>query len=155
MDVTYLLEQFLSNHASGFVRLGTRDKWQFQQRWREHFATGVKEATGKWVLNGIDWHAFSSSYTPCLKGSRAEIAYRQLEVEAFVLLSSNEHLPGYICTARELPDLNDLYAFTEQNPQVLDLYLFAPDLRWTMVLTHEQEHGPFLAQSNQASKMEG
>jgi hypothetical protein len=150
MDVTNQLSQFLVDQHVEFETLGKKEKWLLQQRWRERFAVRLKQLTGKWVLDGIDWHVFSAEYYPSLKGARAEAALRELEVESFILISSNQQLPGYRCTASALPDLSELNSLTWDHPEVFDLYFFTPDLQWTVVFTHEQQHGPFFATASTA-----
>jgi hypothetical protein len=142
-----VIAEFLDHHSMECESLSQKAKWELQQSWREHFAVAVKKATGKWVLDGADWHAFSSGHTPALSGFRAEMEYANLGGGSFVLVSSNEHLPAYRCEARSLPDLKTLYSFIDENPEVLDLYLFATDFRWTVVFTHEQQHQIYFAQS--------
>ena len=142
-----LIEEFLNRQAIECESLSQKAKWELQQNWREHFAAPVKESTGKWVLDGADWHAFSSGLTPALSGFRAEMEYANLAVGSFALISSNEHLLSYRCEARSLPELKTLYTFIDQNPEVLDLYVFSTDFRWTVVFTHEQQHQIYLALS--------
>ena len=140
-----LIKEFLNHHSIECEPLSQKAKWELQQKWREHFAAAVKESTGKWVLGGADWHAFSSGHTPALSGFRAEVEYATLDAGSFVLISSNEHLLSYRCETRILPDLKTLYSFMNQNPEVLDLYLFSTDFRWTVVFTHEAQHRIYLA----------
>ena len=154
MNVDDLLERFLAVHTSECARLGKREKWQLQQRWREHFTAGVKDATGKWILGDADWHAFSSGYAPSVQGFGAEVAYGECKGESFILISSNEQVPAFRCIAQSLPAFTDLYAFAQENPQVFDLYLFSPDFRWTLVLTHEPDYGPYFARSSRTDETE-
>ncbi|HSE18753.1 MAG TPA: hypothetical protein VLB46_16975 [Pyrinomonadaceae bacterium] len=142
-----LIKQFLDQHSIECEPLSQKVTWELQQKWREHFAAAVKEATGKWILNGSDWHAFSSGHTPSLSGFRAEVEYANLDAGAFVVISANEHVLSYQCETHALPDLQMFYSFIDRNPEVLDLYLFATDFRWTVVFTHEPQHSIYLARS--------
>ena len=146
MDET-LIKDLLNHHSIECESLSQKAKWELQQNWREHFAVAVKKSTGKWVLGGADWHAFSFGYTPSLSGFRAEEEYANLNGGSFILISSNEHLLSYRCEAQSLPELKTLYTFIDQNPEVLDLYFFSTDFSWTVVFTHELQHRIYLARN--------
>jgi|SRR5215831_8988008 len=89
--------------------LNRQDKWSLQQKWRESFSKGVKDATGKWSHDGPDWSTFSAGHTASLRGYRAESAYAGAGAESVILLSSNSAIPVYRCSAKPL--LEDIQQF--------------------------------------------
>lgn len=139
------LEHFLVKQGVEFSPKETNAKWKIQRIWREKFARTTKEATGKWAINDRDWHTFSYGYAQSLRGARAESAYAEALAEHFILASSNEEIPFYQCRANNLPESDLLQRLIEENPALLDIYVFPLDLEWTMVFTHETNIGPFFA----------
>jgi hypothetical protein len=140
------LAQFLETLGIAFEPIDRQDKWSLQQKWRESFAKGVKDATGKWSDDGPDWCTFSAGYTASLRGYRAESAYSDAAAVSVILLSSNLAIPGYRCSSKPL--LGDIQQFITKERWLYDLYLFPPDFSWTMVFAHEEELGPFFATSS-------
>lgn len=141
------IEDFLLKYRISSKRIDKHTKWKLQQEWRKNFAANVREKTGKWMFKGIDWHAFSYSYTYSLKGIKAETAYDNLKAKEFFLISSNEQVPSYECNTISPPSAAEVRDFLFENPDLFDMYISAPDFHWTMVFTHEQKHGlgPYFA----------
>ena len=128
--------------------LARKDVWSLQEAWREIYSKQVKVETGKWVYRRRDWHSFSYGFTKALAGSRAETAYNAEAAEEFILLVSNVDSFGYSCNGRILIPVADLKLLRQQSSQPIDFYVFPPDLRWTLVVTHEADCGPYFATRN-------
>lgn len=141
-DIAHLLHQW---HASATV-LDDRVVRREQAKWRETFGKGVKESTGKWTYKGIDWHAFSFRFAPCLKGPKAETAFNGIASAPVILLVSHPQTHGFQC-AGKIPSLDNLRRLLTTSKLPIDIYLSPPDYEWTMVLTHEDQNGtgPFFA----------
>lgn len=117
--------------------LDRRAIWEWQQHWREIYARGLKDATGKWVPDGLDWHSFAGDYTESRSGFAAEREYMSVEPTDFIVVSGwSRKQFGFEATGQP-PDLN----------LGVDVLVFPCTLEWTMAYTHEDDHGPFFARS--------
>lgn len=141
-DIARLLNLW---HASA-TALDARELRREQTKWREAFGRGVKESTGKWTYKGIDWHAFSYRFAPCLRGAKAEDAFNRVASPPFVLLVTHSETHGYRCDGK-VPSVANLQRLMAESRLPLDLYLSAVDYEWTMIITHEGQNGigPFFA----------
>jgi hypothetical protein len=126
--------------------VSAKEKWKIQQTWRERFAEGVKSKTGKWVFKNSDWHAFSFNFTPCLRGARAEEAFKQKLANRFFLIASHHNIPAYICSKEGGLNAEIFTELLSNAPDLGDLYILPVDYEWTMVFVHEPNMGPFLAE---------
>lgn len=133
------LEGFLSETQIVASRLSKTKKLILQRAWRKIFAMSTFEKTGKWRYRGHDWHSFSYEFHTHIDGGKAIKAYSRTKAFVFYIVPEDEPLHAYECRGRKLPDLSSLNQ---------DIYVFPPDLAWTMVFTHEQpEMGPYYAES--------
>jgi hypothetical protein len=103
----------------------------------------TKGRNGQWNLGSADWCALTGGDTRSVRGYRAENAYETVVADTVILLSSNPDVPCYRCFSK--PSLADLKQFITENKWLYDLYLFAPNCRWTLVLVHEEELGALFA----------
>jgi Domain of unknown function (DUF4275) len=141
------IENFLLKYKINNKQIDKQTKWNLRQEWRKNFAVNVRDKTGKWIFKGIDWHAFSYSYTDSSQGMKAEEAYDNLKPKEFFLISSNDQVPSYECKTLSPPSAAEVRIFLSDNPDLFDMYISAPDFHWTIVFTHEQKHGlgPYFA----------
>jgi len=130
------LKKTLERKGIDYEPLSQKKRYAIQREWLTRFAQEVKAMKGKWVFDGFMWHGFSFGMQECAEGNRAMAAYRQQSVEDFYLFDENaEHCYG--CRGVALPDFSDAAD---------DVYVFPESMRWTMVFTHETDHGPFFAE---------
>lgn len=116
-----------------FASMSPDETSALQQRWRESFATRVKAATGTWIYNGFDWHAFSYEFVYCRRGDKAIAEYQACRAPRFCVLPHLDDEPGYWCESEQLPALHGR-----------DAYVCDPDFTWTMAFTHEEDWcGPY------------
>ena len=117
--------------------------WKHQQRWRESFVSDLKIHTSKWILDGCDWHAFSSGYCSCIKGAQADEEYRSLGTsKVFIVFDDDKDTILALCHGPPIVDrLGHLHS---------DLYITQYEYEWTMVFTHEQSagFGPYFSYQN-------
>jgi len=142
--------RFLSEHGLAVEPLDKREKFRLQQRWRETFCLEVKEATGQWVYEGIDWHAFSYGYAPCLKGGDAETAFNSHSGRQCYCWSSDLALIGYFCQGHTFLKGEVFKVLLTEHPAIADLFVVDESFDWTLVLVHEGEVGPFFKQRSPA-----
>jgi hypothetical protein len=139
--------QHIMDRCGGHQRhLDRKERWQAMQCWREVFAASLHTNTGKWKLGQFEWTVFSAHHTRALSGGRAMEAYRSEQADSFMVVPEDEILPAYECTGSTLPDFN---------ASVVDVYVWANDLSWTMAFTHEatsMEIGPFFARRDWADQ---
>ena len=130
------LKKTLETKNIDYEPLGQKERYAIQREWLTRFAQEVKDVKGKWVFNGFMWHGFSFGMQECAEGKGAMAAYRHQNVERFYLFDENaEHC--YRCRGRIFPDLSGAAG---------DVYVFPESMGWTMVFTHEIDHGPFFAE---------
>lgn len=146
------IEHELSRQSPGIVvsRLNIRDGRLFLQRWREVFARGVKEKTGKWTFKGFDWHAFSYKFTPAKEGIRARDEYHAMKCgEAIVMILGIGGQPIFFRLVGRLPTGDSLQIIVDNQASPIDLYISDPQANWTMVFTHEVSSGigPFFSKA--------
>jgi hypothetical protein len=138
-----IIENIFTNYCEFVEILNKNKKWKIQQKWRECFSFNLKEQTGKWIINGTDWHTFSYHYSICLKGIKAEDAFTQCSVNQFYCISSNNFLNSIHCNNGRLPNSQVIKKILIDNPDIGDLYFIPDDFKWTMVFVHEFGVGPF------------
>lgn len=151
------------------VQLGTKDRWSALERWRRVYARALHERTGKWQINGFDWHVFSFEHATAEEGSAALEDYRLQRASALLVLPEDGRLPAFQLNGeygprratkhlgraagqgQERPPKRALdgAALPDFTGTALDVLVFPPDLAWTMAFTHEAdaslEIGPFFA----------
>ena len=114
------------------------EKYTFQKVWRKTFANGLE---GK----ELDWHTFSYNMIPHIKGSEAINAFNSQPVKNYLIISSNHKLAGLTCNGSSIISYEDLIKITRKNPFLYDLYISHQNLKWTFVITHEDEFGPYFS----------
>jgi hypothetical protein len=116
-----------------------RKRHQFLQEWRHVYAVGLHSATGKWTYLGFDWHVFSYNHARALAREKALFAYRALSAPPrLIICPHDERLPAIEIVGASMPDFYN---------SGLDIYVWPPDLAWTMAFTHEDGWlGPYFSQ---------
>ena len=117
--------QFLS-----FEPLDDSIRLEYQQDWREVYSRSVNEKISEWTYLDFDWHTFTWGETPHLEMDSAWNAYRSKDPTNLILLDNIDGGLAYKCNGPNLPD------FSKKG---LDVYICTPDMKWTMVFTHEDD----------------
>jgi len=119
--------------------LETETSATLNQRWLEQHCSNVKAQTGKWIYGGYRWHAYTWGFEQAVSGDEAWERYRSKEQSTYLIFFEHS---GHIfdCVGPRCPDLGILSD---------DLYVFPPDLHWTMIFTHEESTGigPFYVEN--------
>lgn len=127
---------FIGEIAAEFEMLSILEGRSVIQRWRNVFSSSVKERTGKWVIESIDWHTFSYRYHPFIVGNQAlEKFYTNGCDDVYIWFSDDLGSVFYIQNLQK----HALIEFAIGNRQHLDIYLFDESGEWTFILTHERD----------------
>ena len=128
----------LASAGCEYTGLSAKERWQFEQSWRQVFARPVKESTGHWTHRGFDWHAFSFGFTKCARNAEALEHFGRVVARDYLFTPLYPDEAGNRCRGGALPSYFGLG---------VDRYLFDPACTWTMVFTHEAELGPYYCES--------
>lgn len=113
-----------------------KERWRVMQEWRAVYAAPFHQQTGRWKDGQFEWHLFSGRHVRALSGAKGSAAYEAERPTALVIVPEAEELPALRIDLPRgksgLPDFGAIYG---------DVYLWPPDLCWTMAFTHEQESG--------------
>ncbi len=136
------IEEILVASGTTFAPLAREERWALMQAWREVFARGTFERTGQWRIPDFEWHTFSSGNSRAKTGARAEAAYASQQAHEFIVWPEDGRIPMYRCRGNTPPNFA---------PLETDIYVFPPDLSWTMAFTHEvsMHLGPYFALAEQ------
>lgn len=119
---------------------GKRDLWAMQHAWRVSFAP--EHTTWSGALSESEWHIFSYGYARHRHGAAAVAAYEKQSHSGLILAVSLARGEALKCRFRR----NPTYALLRGSWRG-DLYIMCEEMRWTFVLTHEEQIGPFFAES--------
>ncbi|MCY1015537.1 DUF4275 family protein [Pyxidicoccus sp. MSG2] len=130
--------EVLSRCGGSFQELPRRERWRLMQAWRDVYAASLHAQTGAWKRGELDWHVFSFGHAHALRGSKAQHAYALEPPGALLVIPESEALPAVRLEGEGLPDFSLLRQ---------DLYVWPPDLAWTMAFTHELPggNGPYFS----------
>ena len=110
---------------------------QFRNDWRYKFNA---QDLGKGEL---EWYVFSCKRYPLYWESReADQKYKEIYVKEFVIDDGEN---GYQCFSQHLPNLDKLKSATKDFGILYDLFISHKNLKWTFVITHEEDVGPYFA----------
>jgi len=125
-------------------------KWKIEQNWRKNFSLNLKKQTGKWIVDGYDWHIFSRKFKKCYKGEIAINKFIKLDDQKLFIgiYNSNNIDIIYSCQSKKLNFLLNLNEFLLKEGLLCDIYLYSIDFSWTMVYTHENNFGPYFSFSS-------
>lgn len=98
--------------------------------WRRVFATKLHAATGRWKHGPFEWHVFSFGHADTLCGDEAVAAYQSECPEVVVVCPESDRLEAVRLHGGRLPTFRGD-----------DVYVWPPDLAWTMAFTHEESLG--------------
>ena len=118
--------------------LSFNEKIDHQKTWRKVFASNLQEKR-------IDWHAFSYNLTPHLEGFDAINKFNAQPVKNYFIISSNDKLTGLACEGNKVLSYSDLLIIRNKNPSFYDVYISHKNLKWTFVITHEEDFGPYFS----------
>lgn len=107
--------------------------------WRRVYARPLKRSHGVWHRGAYDWHIFSFEDTYALEGDDARRAYAAERCAELVFLPNDKHDRGCRVVTVRPPELG----------LQSDVYVFPPDLSWTVVFTHEDGWmGPYFSRAS-------
>ena len=120
-----------------------KEAWRLLQAWREIYCAPVREAVGKWVRGGLEWHTFSYGDFPSIRGRRALDQYRAQDSAGLLVLPHDDHEIAIRCTSGSPVDFSGLG----------DVYISPSSFEWTMVFTHEDpEYEPYFARADRRER---
>ena len=102
------------------------------QQWREVFAAPYYQVSGKWKLDGFEWHVFSFNHTPAITGDEAINSYKTSVRTRFFVVPEDPRLEAYSCESGEWPSFRQT---------LCDIYVWPQNLSWTVAFTHEESLG--------------
>ncbi len=140
-----VIEELRSNSDVAVTALTRRERQSAIQRWRTTFAEDLFRDTGRWVLHGIEWHAFTYPRHLSLAhvlGRRATAAFEERvgRDDQFLVLPGESradfgfHVEGHLSSS----GIRDLQS---------DVIVCGEGFGWTMVYTHEPSCGPFFVEA--------
>jgi hypothetical protein len=134
------LETLLSDAGVTFMPVHRSERWRLEQAWREVYARNTHARTGRWQIPEFEWHVFSYGDSPHKSGAKAVELYRLESPSEWYAWSQPPNVPLYYCTGGSHLALL---------PLATDVYVFPPDLSWTMAFTHEYSMnlGPYFSRS--------
>lgn len=92
------------------------------------------------------WHVFSYDQLAHSTGTTSLEKFSSVYLKDFIILSSNHNYSSVRCTAQSLLRCNEqLYKQLIELDANLDLYIFHPNYKWLLVITHEEDFGPYFA----------
>ena len=91
------------------------------------------------------WHVFSYGNVHSTEGLKAINKFNTQYFKELTVFSSNSQLNGLKCITRnnKFLDYKTLQNVLVNTPQLGDLYINHHNLKWTFVITHENEFGPY------------
>lgn len=130
--------------------MNKRQRWEFQQRWREVYAARLHAKTGKWILGDFDWHLFTSNDVSYVDGLDAREEFRRIGVSSYCLFSDLLEYGTYQCKEQKLPTIEQLYGQAGQTGGMSEVYVIEWNLRWVFIMTHEEDwgFGPYFSRAN-------
>lgn len=132
-----MFESILKNIVIDYFQLSKSDSIKVQDQWRNIFASKVKEATGKWKIEGSYWMGFAERIEPSFKNTKAIFEYEKQQLEPWYIFDeSGKHC--FFCKSKKLP--------TFYNPGH-DVYIVSESFLWTIVFRHD--NAIYFAYNNQ------
>jgi hypothetical protein len=134
------LVSILEGHGAACTLLDEHQAESARERWRAIYAKPLFVSTGLWVRDGFDWHIFSFGDAPALEEKAALAAYASKSPPELLLLSAGPHVEFGLRATIAQPQLPTFDG--------VDVLVFPPSARWTMVFTHEVGcFGPYFAEA--------
>ncbi|KGX92310.1 ATP synthase F1 subunit delta [Pontibacillus halophilus JSM 076056 = DSM 19796] len=119
---------------------------ELRQRWEEAFAHTLSLSQKRNIkLHQYLWHVFSWRKFPCKEGQQAMTAFNQVHKNACYLFYQGDEDTLLIRNATNLKAadvINNVDGYMD------DVYVVDVDFKWTYVVTHEPDCGPYFFQSN-------
>jgi hypothetical protein len=120
------------------VELTLEQTESLRDAWRRIYARPLKRSLGVWHRGRYDWHVFSYGDTHALDRADALNAYHAEKCTELFVLPNDKHELACRITTKRPPALEG----------AADVYVFPPDLSWTMVFTHEDGWlGPYFSRA--------
>lgn len=114
----------------------TAQLWnEWRSKFKAHYLT----------MEDCQWHTFCDNiYENYLEKQDAEDRYKQLLVNEYFIIIPDE--PAIRCFSNRLPELEKVKSFAHDFGVVMDLYVCHKNVKWTFIVTHEDEFGPYYAE---------
>lgn len=120
------------------------------QKWRTQFSSPVKESTGKWTIDSVDWHTFSHGYHPFATSTHPEFGLSNHSIDSTFVWSTGNGFDEKVFLVS--PPMKrrwvDLLDFLDAHTNYFDLYIVGIEYDWTCVLTHEEDFEIIYAESS-------
>src|SRR5437660_1294876 len=124
-------QRALDRTGGQVVPLAEAERWALLQEWRRVFAVWLHAATGRWKQQ-FEWDVFCGEYARALNAEKAAAAYAAEHPAAVIVCPESGVLPAVRLQGGELPSFR---------VEADDVYVWPPDLSWTMAFTHEEDLG--------------
>lgn len=113
---------------------------ELRKNWERAFTKDITRLEKNQMLfNEMFWHIFSYKKVNCLIGEDARHAFNQQKKQKCFLFYQEENSGFILDHASALKDvdiMNKLIGF-------VDVYVVSADFKWTYVVTHETDFGPY------------
>jgi hypothetical protein len=129
----------LNNHFHAYLVSNER-KCEFISLWKKHFAPNVLSK------NEALWHTFSFDHYPHSFGSDAIRILNKTWLKDIMIFSTH-HFYAIECSAL-FPVFLDYVEFCRYLSQItnhVDIYIAQKNYKWTFVIPHEKDFGPYYA----------
>ncbi|SDN62550.1 DUF4275 family protein [Alkalicoccus daliensis] len=122
------------------VCLEAAEAEELRKNWEGAFTKNITRFEKNQIhFNGMFWHIFSYNKVSSLTGKEARAAFNQQKKKKCFLFYQEEKSAFFLDNASALEDtdiVNKLNGF-------IDVYIVSADFKWTYVITHETEFGPY------------
>ena len=130
-----------------------KPKWgdHLRARWRERFASHltIKEQN-EVSIDDFLWHLCSSEMITCLEKTEAIDAFLQQSKRKCTVFYQFVNEAYLFENARSL-SINDL-PYQSDNMNYNDMYVMDWNEKWTFVMTHETDYGPYFIQIDEKNE---
>lgn len=132
------IRDLLIEEQNDYKLMSTDEIGQFRDAWKRKFhAENLRKGE-------LEWYVFSfKRYNQFWEGDEADQKYKMVYVKEFVIDDGEN---GYKCLSDHLADLDKLKSITKDYGSLFDLFISHKNLKWTYVITHEDDAGPYFAE---------
>ncbi len=135
-----VLEPLLVNRQFDISMIDQEQKSKIISLWKEKFMPDVQ--------NNDDtlWHTFSFDHYPHSFGENAIMQFNKTHLKEFIIFSTY-YYHAIECTSSvsSFPDYGNLCQHLKQLHHNIDLYIIHKNFKWTFVIPHEKDLGPYYA----------
>jgi hypothetical protein len=137
------IEELLQEKNVAYNIISHDEKYEIIKKWKCVFFQSLTINQVE-MANKFLWHIFSFNYIKALEKEIAIDAFNRLNVKRYTIFSSNIKSTGILCESSLLPSYEEFAKAKTSSPELFDLYINQINLKWTFVITHEPNFGPYL-----------